>query len=126
MAPPDWAVRLVHAGRGLLFLDELSTAPPPPSRLPAVPCRGYPAGWRRRHGPARGLRQGAARQHSPGCHRRADRRTDALARPATTLRTVVGLFRRHKPAQTWDEVDPDYVPVPPPDWARVVVKGDRR
>ncbi|MFD1815848.1 AAA family ATPase [Rhodococcus gannanensis] len=28
MAPPDWAVRLVHAGRGLLFLDELSTAPP--------------------------------------------------------------------------------------------------
>jgi hypothetical protein len=28
LAPPDWAVRLVHAGRGLLFLDELSTAPP--------------------------------------------------------------------------------------------------
>lgn len=28
MAPPDWAVRLVHAGRGMLFLDELSTAPP--------------------------------------------------------------------------------------------------
>ncbi|MFD3508474.1 AAA family ATPase [Nocardia sp. NPDC058666] len=28
MAPPDWAVRLVHTGRGLLFLDELSTAPP--------------------------------------------------------------------------------------------------
>ncbi len=28
MAPPDWAVRLVTAGRGLLFLDELSTAPP--------------------------------------------------------------------------------------------------
>ncbi|MFF1927385.1 AAA family ATPase [Streptomyces sp. NPDC058228] len=28
MAPPDWAVRLVGAGRGLLFLDELSTAPP--------------------------------------------------------------------------------------------------
>lgn len=28
MAPPDWAVRLVLAGRGLLFLDELSTAPP--------------------------------------------------------------------------------------------------
>ncbi|GIJ80217.1 AAA domain (dynein-related subfamily) [Micromonospora phaseoli] len=28
MAPPDWAVRLVDAGRGLLFLDELSTAPP--------------------------------------------------------------------------------------------------
>ncbi|GGQ06631.1 AAA family ATPase [Streptosporangium pseudovulgare] len=28
MAPPDWAVRLAHAGRGLLFLDELSTAPP--------------------------------------------------------------------------------------------------
>ncbi|MFF4975889.1 AAA family ATPase [Streptomyces sp. NPDC001083] len=28
MAPPDWAVRLVRAGTGLLFLDELSTAPP--------------------------------------------------------------------------------------------------
>ncbi|MER6914090.1 MoxR family ATPase [Streptomyces sp. NPDC000594] len=28
MAPPQWAVRLVEAGRGLLFLDELSTAPP--------------------------------------------------------------------------------------------------
>ncbi|MET9724466.1 AAA family ATPase [Streptomyces zaomyceticus] len=28
MAPPDWAVRLVKEGRGLLFLDELSTAPP--------------------------------------------------------------------------------------------------
>lgn len=28
MAPPDWAVRLVKTGRGLLFLDELSTAPP--------------------------------------------------------------------------------------------------
>ncbi|MFI0937576.1 AAA family ATPase [Streptomyces sp. NPDC021020] len=28
MAPPDWAVKLVRAGHGLLFLDELSTAPP--------------------------------------------------------------------------------------------------
>ncbi|ONI87025.1 AAA family ATPase [Actinosynnema sp. ALI-1.44] len=28
MAPPDWAVRLVQAGHGILFLDELSTAPP--------------------------------------------------------------------------------------------------
>jgi AAA domain (dynein-related subfamily) len=28
MAPPDWAVALVRAGKGLLFLDELSTAPP--------------------------------------------------------------------------------------------------
>src|SRR3954468_24601078 len=28
MAPPDWAVRLVRAGKGLLFLDELSTATP--------------------------------------------------------------------------------------------------
>jgi MoxR-like ATPase len=28
MAPPDWAVRLRQAGRGLLFLDELSSAPP--------------------------------------------------------------------------------------------------
>ncbi|MFJ5230826.1 AAA family ATPase [Kitasatospora sp. NPDC088391] len=28
LAPPDWAVRLARQGRGLLFLDELSTAPP--------------------------------------------------------------------------------------------------
>ncbi|MFF8833694.1 AAA family ATPase [Streptomyces sp. NPDC015131] len=28
MAPPQWAVRLVRAGKGLLFLDELSTATP--------------------------------------------------------------------------------------------------
>lgn len=28
MAPPDWAVKLCRAGHGLLFLDELSTAPP--------------------------------------------------------------------------------------------------
>ncbi|WP_330241396.1 AAA family ATPase [Streptomyces sp. NBC_00525] len=28
MAPPDWAVRLAGRGRGLLFFDELSSAPP--------------------------------------------------------------------------------------------------
>ncbi|MEV5557218.1 MoxR family ATPase [Nonomuraea wenchangensis] len=28
MAPPDWAVHLAREGLGLLFLDELSTAPP--------------------------------------------------------------------------------------------------
>ncbi|NUR26376.1 MAG: sigma 54-interacting transcriptional regulator, partial [Catenulispora sp.] len=28
MAPPDWAVRLHRAGHGLLFLDEISSAPP--------------------------------------------------------------------------------------------------
>ncbi|HET9960115.1 MAG TPA: AAA family ATPase [Polyangiaceae bacterium] len=28
MAPPDWAVRLAARGTGLLFFDELSTAPP--------------------------------------------------------------------------------------------------
>jgi MoxR-like ATPase len=28
MAPPDWAVRLSRAGQGLLFFDELSSAPP--------------------------------------------------------------------------------------------------
>ncbi|MET7986555.1 AAA family ATPase [Streptomyces sp. NPDC005281] len=28
MAPPDWAVRLARAGQGLLFFDELSSAPP--------------------------------------------------------------------------------------------------
>ena len=28
MAPPDWAVRLHRSGQGLLFLDEISSAPP--------------------------------------------------------------------------------------------------
>ncbi|WP_165503241.1 AAA family ATPase, partial [Actinomadura fibrosa] len=28
MAPPDWAVRLARAGRGIVFFDELSSAPP--------------------------------------------------------------------------------------------------
>ncbi|WP_207944473.1 AAA family ATPase [Actinomadura rubrisoli] len=28
MAPPDWAVRLARAGRGMVFFDELSSAPP--------------------------------------------------------------------------------------------------
>ncbi|MBG0828741.1 AAA family ATPase [Planomonospora sp. ID67723] len=28
MAPPDWAVRLATTGRGLIFFDELSSAPP--------------------------------------------------------------------------------------------------
>ena len=28
LAPPAWATRLAEAGRGLLFLDEISTAPP--------------------------------------------------------------------------------------------------
>src|SRR5690349_1936062 len=28
MAPPDWAVRLSRYGRGILFFDELSSAPP--------------------------------------------------------------------------------------------------
>ncbi len=28
LAPPAWAVRLAQAGRGILFLDEISTAPP--------------------------------------------------------------------------------------------------
>jgi MoxR-like ATPase len=28
MAPPDWAVRLVAAGHGIVFFDELSSAPP--------------------------------------------------------------------------------------------------
>lgn len=27
-APPDWAANLVQAGKGILFLDEISTAPP--------------------------------------------------------------------------------------------------
>src|SRR5690349_6907773 len=28
MAPPDWAIRIARAGTGLLFFDELSSAPP--------------------------------------------------------------------------------------------------
>ncbi|MEV4758154.1 AAA family ATPase [Micromonospora sp. NPDC049559] len=28
MAPPDWAVRLTRTGRGIVFFDELSSAPP--------------------------------------------------------------------------------------------------
>ncbi|WP_329521276.1 AAA family ATPase [Spirillospora sp. NBC_01491] len=28
MAPPDWAVRLARSGRGMVFFDELSSAPP--------------------------------------------------------------------------------------------------
>ncbi|MFJ9516701.1 VWA-like domain-containing protein [Kitasatospora sp. NPDC101801] len=38
-------------------------------------------------------------------------------------RTVVGLFPRLRTARSWDEEDPDYVPDPPPDWARVVEIG---
>ncbi|WP_457028498.1 vWA domain-containing protein [Kitasatospora sp. P5_F3] len=38
-------------------------------------------------------------------------------------RTVVGLFPRPRPAGSWDEDDPDYVPDTPPDWARVVEIG---
>ncbi|MEE6258052.1 vWA domain-containing protein [Plantactinospora sonchi] len=40
-------------------------------------------------------------------------------RPA--CRTVVGLFRREP--VSWEEDDPDYVPDPPPAWARVVTIG---
>ncbi|PPJ18744.1 hypothetical protein C5E45_12845 [Nocardia nova] len=40
------------------------------------------------------------------------------ARPA--CRTVVGLLERQR---SWSEADPDYVPAPPPDWARVVRIG---
>ncbi|CAM5503172.1 hypothetical protein STANM309S_04572 [Streptomyces tanashiensis] len=36
MAPPEWAVRLVRAGRGLLFLDELSAAARPSRRRCSV------------------------------------------------------------------------------------------
>lgn len=38
-------------------------------------------------------------------------------------RTVVGLFPRQTPARSWDENDADYLPDPPPEWARVVVIG---
>lgn len=40
-----------------------------------------------------------------------------------SCRTVVGLFPRHRPARSWHEDDPDYVPDSPPDWARVVAIG---
>jgi predicted metal-dependent peptidase len=38
-------------------------------------------------------------------------------------RTVVGLFPRRNTARWPDDADPDYVPPPPPDWARVVDIG---
>jgi predicted metal-dependent peptidase len=38
-------------------------------------------------------------------------------------RTVVGLFPRERATRAWDEDDPEYVPDPPPEWARVVVIG---
>ncbi|MER5378989.1 VWA-like domain-containing protein [Streptomyces sp. NPDC002688] len=38
-------------------------------------------------------------------------------------RTVVGLFSRQGPDDSWDEDDPDYVPDRPPAWARVVEIG---
>ncbi|MCX4545671.1 VWA-like domain-containing protein [Streptomyces sp. NBC_01565] len=38
-------------------------------------------------------------------------------------RTVVGLFSRGRPARSWSEDDPDYVPDTPPAWARVVDIG---
>ncbi|MEU5948793.1 VWA-like domain-containing protein [Micromonospora sp. NPDC047465] len=45
--------------------------------------------------------------------------------PATrpSCRTVVGLFPRQRPARSWHEDDPDYVPDSPPAWARVVEIG---
>ncbi|MEV5767316.1 VWA-like domain-containing protein [Micromonospora sp. NPDC052213] len=45
--------------------------------------------------------------------------------PATrpSCRTVVGLFPRQRPARSWHEDDPDYVPDSPPAWARVVDIG---
>src|SRR5262249_30063018 len=44
-APPLWAERLASAGTRVLFLDEISTAPPPlpaalPPPLPSPPVRG--------------------------------------------------------------------------------------
>jgi predicted metal-dependent peptidase len=46
------------------------------------------------------------------------------ARPS--CRTVVGLFVRHRPARSWGEGGPGYVPGSPPDWARVVEIGSAR
>ena len=41
LAPPSWARRLTQAGHGLLFLDELTTAPPAvqASMLRVTNCR---------------------------------------------------------------------------------------
>src|ERR1039457_4899786 len=87
-APPTWARRLAEAGRGLLFLDELSTAPPAvqaaplpgalergggglglPSRARRGPAAGAarsppggPGAGRGRHGPAPGGRRGGGGQ----------------------------------------------------------------
>jgi predicted metal-dependent peptidase len=38
-------------------------------------------------------------------------------------RTVVGVFARRRPARSWSENDPEYVPDAPPAWARVVQIG---
>ena len=94
-APPGWARRLAEAGRGLLFLDELSTAPPAVQAallrvvlervvgdlaLPAGRSRGrggQPAGaGRRRLGPV-----GAAGQPAvpPGLGNRPGAVADGLA-----------------------------------------------
>jgi len=65
-APPAWARRLAEAGRGLLFLDELSTAPP--AVQAALLRGGAGAGGRRPHAArrcGRGGRWPTARSRPP-------------------------------------------------------------
>ena len=77
------------------------------SRAPAVPSRGDPAGGRRRHGPARGLRQGA-RGHGPGPTSSWSLTDGQTPWPGTRppCRTVVGLFPRGRSGRSWDEDNP--------------------
>jgi hypothetical protein len=66
-APPAWARRLADAGHGLLFLDELSTAPPAVQARPAPGGAG--TGRRRPHAAGRG-RGGRGRQPAGAGRRR--------------------------------------------------------
>ena len=68
-----------------------------------------------------GFAQGAAHDAPPRRRRGPDRRADAVAgRPAAVPH---GGRPVPPPRRSWDEHDPDYVPDPPPDWARVVHIG---
>ena len=67
-APPAWARRLAEAGRGLLFLDELSTAPPAVQAALLRVVLERAARWKARQGTA-----GRARPRRAGAPRPAER-----------------------------------------------------
>ena len=115
-APPAWARRLAEAGRGLLFLDELSTAPPAvqaallrvvlervvgdlelPPEVAVVAAANPPRAGGRRLGPVRAAGQPAlpplVGDRPPGGGRRAGRRLGRPPGPAAAGR----LGRRARP-----------------------------